>query len=848
MLSWFTPDKVGCVLQIGDQEAAQDLVRWTVIVSGVCTILQCSPCGQLSSNLLSIMGTSSAFIGVVGLTGKQAAPGDGIPLIMRMNLLTFWAETAFIYFLPQSFIEDKLLDPTVKESVVITIGLTLTQGVGTRDWIGDGHAADALIGLLCVLSFGLLTRVNQMREQPKWLCGFPLGRFALVLTLLIGWGLHSFVGNQWQLDAPDFDECSGVCADVGEAKDPCLDSCSSAASLSSCVMPTPPDGYDLSGIVDDALSRSKSRFNVTGITCMPGYGTVVDEAQSSMLVEWFGVSSVGCICDIPGSGACACPCKYGGDAFKLTGCEANQNKEHQGLGTGLAFMPPPAGEDTERSYAVMPTASLLIPWFITRLASSLESIGDITATAALSGKKTDGRKFQQRLRGGLTMDALSGLIGACCGGLPLTTLSQNNGLISQAGWHDWRGGLVAGTMLIITGIGIGLMPPKFVTMKHPMLAACLMVIFATIAVGGFQRLFKFSRNDERLLRNLDAELARRAFITAAAVGIGIGSEMHAKGLSGGKGTFLANDWSEAKALAPFRHWTDPVAGEGSKHDEMLAEQFPMLQCCSIILSSGVATTTLSALLLNFVWPKDKLNKDERKAAATAAAVAPKTEGGRPPIIPPLELAPAAASLETVLECVRVNTWLIKKGLGVEADTILQSFAQAGIPVDEWLPELTSMSDTELRMFTDSARSHINVHSSDGNGNGGGNGSAYTQHEAPAPYTVSENGASGVQVSCPPPPAAPAPAPAPAAAPAPPAEVPGADFVAARRLVKLERTASQAAAAAAAGSPPPPPQHRAEVADHMASARQTLGLEDDAAPQTTGVFDADEGGEEMAADL
>ena len=83
----------------------------------------------------------------------------------------------------------------------------------------------------------------------------------------------------------------------------------------------------------------------------------------------------------------------------------------------------------------MPTTALLIPWFITRLASSLESIGDITATAALSGKKTDGAKFQQRLRGGLTMDALSGLFAACCGGLPLTTLSQNNGLISQVSVH-----------------------------------------------------------------------------------------------------------------------------------------------------------------------------------------------------------------------------------------------------------------------------------------------------------------------------------------------------------------------------------------------------------------------------
>ena len=72
-----------------------------------------------------------------------------------------------------------------------------------------------------------------------------------------------------------------------------------------------------------------------------------------------------------------------------------------------------------------------------RRSARLESIGDITATAALSGKRTTGPKFEQRLRGGLTMDAVSGAIGAALGGLPLTTLSQNNGLISQAGLHDW---------------------------------------------------------------------------------------------------------------------------------------------------------------------------------------------------------------------------------------------------------------------------------------------------------------------------------------------------------------------------------------------------------------------------
>ena len=132
----------------------EHIVTWTVLVSGLCTALQSSPLGPLSSNLLSIMGTSSAFISVVGITGKAAMPGYGVPLIMGMNVLTFWIEPFIMYALPERAIQ-ALLDPTVKGTVVMVIGLTLTARVGVKLWVGDGGGVDLIVG---ASSYSLPTR------------------------------------------------------------------------------------------------------------------------------------------------------------------------------------------------------------------------------------------------------------------------------------------------------------------------------------------------------------------------------------------------------------------------------------------------------------------------------------------------------------------------------------------------------------------------------------------------------------------------------------------------------------------------------------------------------------------
>ena len=117
------PPGVACDCYIASGSSLPDhIVTWTVLVSGLCTALQSSPLGPLSSNLLSIMGTSSAFISVVGITGRKAMPGQGIPLVMGMNAITFWMEPFIMYALPERWIQ-RLLDPTVKGTVVMVSAL-----------------------------------------------------------------------------------------------------------------------------------------------------------------------------------------------------------------------------------------------------------------------------------------------------------------------------------------------------------------------------------------------------------------------------------------------------------------------------------------------------------------------------------------------------------------------------------------------------------------------------------------------------------------------------------------------------------------------------------------------------
>ena len=69
---------------------------------------------------------------------------------------------------------------------------------------------------------------------------------------------------------------------------------------------------------------------------------------------------------------------------------------------------------------------ILMPIF---LVSATESIGDLTATNALSGYPTGDSAYWGRVRGGLMGDALNSGLASAFATFPNTTFSQNNGLI-----------------------------------------------------------------------------------------------------------------------------------------------------------------------------------------------------------------------------------------------------------------------------------------------------------------------------------------------------------------------------------------------------------------------------------
>ena len=128
---------------------------------------------------------------------------------------------------------------------------------------------------------------------------------------------------------------------------------------------------------------------------------------------------------------------------------------------------------------------LLLPFGIIYLVSSIEAIGDLTATASLSGLKTTGNDFWRRLRGGIFSDAITTTIATIISVFPTATFSQNNGVIQLTGIGARKVGYYVAAILIVAG----LIPQTgifFTMMPKPVLGGATLVLFGLIAGAGFR--------------------------------------------------------------------------------------------------------------------------------------------------------------------------------------------------------------------------------------------------------------------------------------------------------------------------------------------------------------------------
>ncbi|MCH6258587.1 purine/pyrimidine permease [Puniceicoccaceae bacterium K14] len=142
--------------------------------------------------------------------------------------------------------------------------------------------------------------------------------------------------------------------------------------------------------------------------------------------------------------------------------------------------------------------SLLIPFAIIYIVSSIEAIGDLSATATLSGLKTSGADFWKRIRGGILSDAITSTAAALLNVFPTATFSQNNGVIQLTGVGSRQVGLYVAGILVVAG----LLPQTgyfFSIMPTPVLGGVTLVLFGMIASAGIRMILQEPLDNKSIL-------------------------------------------------------------------------------------------------------------------------------------------------------------------------------------------------------------------------------------------------------------------------------------------------------------------------------------------------------------
>ncbi len=201
-------------------------------------------------------------------------------------------------------------------------------------------------------------------------------------------------------------------------------------------------------------------------------------------------------------------------------------------------------------------SDLVLPFAFVYLVSSIEAVGDMTATAQLSGLDTTSPDHWRRLRGGVLADGLTCLLSALFGALPSTTYAQNNGVIQITGVASRRIGPIIA--LILACLGLFPVVGRVVTaMPAPILGALALLLFGLVAVSGLRLILRSALSHGSHLSHRDALL----IALSLAVGLGAPSQPH------------------------------------------LFEALP--SALRAVLESGVAAGGVTALLLNIVMPQPR---------------------------------------------------------------------------------------------------------------------------------------------------------------------------------------------------------------------------------------------------
>ena len=190
--------------------------------------------------------------------------------------------------------------------------------------------------------------------------------------------------------------------------------------------------------------------------------------------------------------------------------------------------------------------SLLLPLMLVFMITSLETIGDITATSDVSEQPVSGPLYMKRV----LANGLNSFVSAVFNTFPNSCFGQNNGVIQLTGVASRYVGFVVALMLIV----LGLFPAVSGFVQHipePVLGGATLVMFGTIAASGVRIVSREPLNRRAIL------------IIALSLAVGLGVSQQPLILQ------FAPDWLKN------------------------------------LLSSGIAAGGITAIVLNLIFPPEK---------------------------------------------------------------------------------------------------------------------------------------------------------------------------------------------------------------------------------------------------
>ena len=182
---------IGGVLGLG--ERIPYLISMSLIVSGVATFIQAKRIGPVGSGLLSVQGTSFAFLGAILTAGFIVKSQGGGPDEILATIFGICFVGAFIEMIISRFLHvlKQIITPVVTGTVVMLIGLSLVK-VGITDmaggkWLLDnkpeffGSAQNLGLGVLVLIVVLILNR----SKNPIIRMGSIVG--GILVGYLVAW-------------------------------------------------------------------------------------------------------------------------------------------------------------------------------------------------------------------------------------------------------------------------------------------------------------------------------------------------------------------------------------------------------------------------------------------------------------------------------------------------------------------------------------------------------------------------------------------------------------------------------------------------------------------------------------